>query len=63
MKISLDQDKCVGCGVCCQVCPDVFSLDEKVGTAKILRLDDEAPCIKEAMESCPVNCIKMGDGV
>jgi ferredoxin len=58
MKISLDEDKCIGCGVCCQVCADVFSLNEASGVAKVLRPDTEETCVKEAEESCPVSCIR-----
>ena len=57
MKISLDEDKCIGCGVCGQGCPDVFSLSEAAGVAKVLRPDTVEPCVKEAEESCPVSCI------
>jgi ferredoxin len=59
MKVSLDRDECIGCSVCCQVCPDVFSLDEATGIAKVLRPDTAEPCAKEAEESCPVSCIRV----
>ena len=58
MKISLDREKCIGCGVCCQVCPDVFSLDEEAGAAKVSRPESDEPCVEEATESCPVGCIQ-----
>ena len=59
VKISLNPDECIGCGVCNQVCPDVFSVDEKLGAAKILRPETDEPCAKEAKESCPVGCIQV----
>jgi ferredoxin len=59
MKVSLNPDECIGCNVCCQVCPDVFSLDETAGVAKVLRSDTTEPCAKEAEESCPVSCIRV----
>jgi ferredoxin len=59
MKIFLDEDKCIGCGVCCQVCPDVFSLNEATGVTRILRSDTAEACVKEAEESCPVSCIRV----
>jgi ferredoxin len=59
VKVSLDEDKCIGCGVCCQVCPDVFSLNETAGAARILRPDTTEPCVKEAEDSCPVSCIRV----
>jgi ferredoxin len=59
MKISLDESKCIGCGVCCQVCPDIFSLNEAAGIARVSRPDTIEPCVKEAEESCPVSCIRI----
>jgi ferredoxin len=59
MKVSLNPDECIGCSVCCQVCPDVFGLDETAGVAKVLRPDTTEPCAKEAEESCPVSCIRI----
>ena len=58
MKISLDQEKCIGCGVCCEVCPDVFSLGEEAGAAKVLRPESDELCVLEATQSCPVGCIQ-----
>jgi ferredoxin len=59
MKVSLNRDKCIGCSVCCQVCPDVFALDEAAGVAKILRSETNELCAKEAEASCPVSCIRV----
>ena len=59
MKVSLDSQKCIGCGVCCQVCPDVFSLDEAAGVAKVARPETDEPCAREAESSCPVSCIRV----
>jgi ferredoxin len=57
MKVSLNRDECIGCCVCCQVCPDVFGLDEAAGVAKVLRVETTELCAKEAEASCPVSCI------
>ena len=35
MKVSLVQEECIGCGVCCQVCPDVYGLDEAAGVSQL----------------------------
>ena len=59
VKIYLDLDKCIGCGVCNQVCPDIFSMEEVLGVAKLLRPETDEPCVKEAKEICPVACIRV----
>lgn len=59
MKVSLDTGKCIGCGVCVQVCPDVFALNEAEAIAKVLRPETDEPCVKEAENSCPVSCIRV----
>ncbi len=48
-------DECIGCGVCAQICPELFELDEETGKAKVLK--DNADCAQEAADSCPVNAI------
>ena len=59
MKISLNLDECIGCGVCNKVCPDVFGVEETLGVSKILRPETDDPCAEEAQESCPVGCIRV----
>jgi ferredoxin len=54
-KIKLDKEKCIGCGACIAVCPDVFALDGDKAKAKKAKSDKE--CVKEATDSCPVQAI------
>ena len=53
-------NRCIGCGKCAGLCPDVFSMT-KSGVAKAK--DMEVPSgdvsdAKEAMVSCPVDAIE-----
>lgn len=60
MSLSIDEGICIGCGVCMQVCPDVFKLDEDKGKGTIIKPDffkEESDCVKKAQDSCPVGCI------
>ena len=60
MEVGVDFDKCIGCGVCMQVCPEVFGLDEESGKAVLLnyeRSDDNMDIVKEAADSCPIGCV------
>jgi len=56
MRVTVDENECIGCGVCAQICPDVFILDEEAGVSKVIR-PEGADCAREAAESCPVTCI------
>ena len=53
----VDQDLCVGCGLCEQVCPDVFEMtDEGKATVKA-GADEGAACVQDAIDQCPVEAI------
>nr|WP_321499235.1 ferredoxin [uncultured Dethiosulfovibrio sp.] len=56
MRVSIDGERCIGCGVCVQICPDAFTLDEAKGIARVIR-PEGADCVHEAKDSCPVCCI------
>ena len=56
MRVSLDKNACIGCGVYVPTCPDVFSMDEAAGVSKVINAGG-SPCAKEAADSCPVGCI------
>lgn len=53
--LKIDQEKCIGCGACQSICPEVFEMD--INNQVILKSDKKVDCIKEAIESCPVNAI------
>ena len=55
VKIAVDKNKCVGCGLCTSVCAEVFEIG-KDGKANV-KAQKDLPCVKEAIESCPVEAI------
>jgi len=56
MKVKINTEECIGCGVCAQICPEVFELDEDAGKARVIR-PEGSECAHEASDSCPVSCI------
>jgi len=60
-KPVVEQDECVGCGNCEEVCPEVFRLNED-GVAEVHDPEGAAEDkIRDAIESCPVQCISWVD--
>jgi len=57
-QVAIDQEECLGCEACVEICPDVFGFDIDVGKAYvILEEDGDRECIEEAVGSCPAGCI------
>ncbi|OIP66269.1 MAG: ferredoxin [Nitrospirae bacterium CG_4_9_14_3_um_filter_53_35] len=63
MKPVIDQETCIGCGGCAEICPAVFQLNEEMEKAEVI---DEggceiAGCCEAAAENCPVSAISLMD--
>lgn len=70
MRVTIDREGCIECGVCEATCPDIFELkdNEKARIVPGCRVDgqpavgevsdDQAACAKTAESSCPVSVIK-----
>jgi len=56
----VNKEKCIGCGLCVTLCPDVFEIGEdgKSQTIKDADFGKNEKCIKEAKEGCPVSAIE-----
>ncbi len=52
--VTVNQDTCIGCGLCVSICPDGFEMKDGKAHAK-----KKAACSKDAAESCPVEAIKL----
>jgi len=61
MKASVDKSTCLGCGVCVDVCPDVFELDEEgMAKSKVDEVPAEAEsACRDAAEQCPDSAIQI----
>ena len=59
MRAYVDQDLCIGCGLCPSVAPDVFEMnDDGKASAVSDTTDENRDAVKEAIESCPVSAIR-----
>jgi ferredoxin len=56
--VSINQETCIGCGACEATCPNAFEM--KDGKAHVKRGQEKSklPCVKEAVDGCPVSAIK-----
>ena len=58
MKITVDLDTCIGCGLCAQMAPDTYEMDGDKAIVKGGDIpEDKAEEAKSAAEQCPVNAI------
>ena len=59
MKAIVDKNLCIGCGLCVEVCPEVFEMgDDNKAQAKVSPVPSnaESSC-REAADQCPVSAI------
>lgn len=52
----VDQSTCIGCGLCAQLCPKVFAMQDD-GKSKAVNPDGDNDCAQNAIDSCPVKAI------
>ena len=54
MKVIVDEEVCIGCETCTELCPEVFRMDEMKEKAEVIQSEGGSEsCIEEAMEACP----------
>ena len=62
MNVRIDKEACVGCGLCADMCPDVFAMEEdKAVVSAQPSNDQQAACGREAADQCPVSAILVAD--
>lgn len=61
MKAIVDQDTCIGCGMCIDICPEIFKYNDEDKSESILDEipDDLKDKADEAAQICPVEAITL----
>ena len=59
MKVTIDTETCIGCGVCVSVAPDIFEIGEdgKAHVKENPNIDESL--VQSAAEQCPTQAIKI----
>jgi ferredoxin len=61
-RVTIDEDECIGCGSCEEICPEVFKLNEETEKAEVIKPEGgPEDLIQEAIDTCPVSCIHWED--
>lgn len=59
--VIIDEELCIGCGRCEEICPAVFHLNESKGKSDVIDADacEFVGCCEAAAENCPVEAISL----
>ncbi len=60
MKVRVNPDECISCGLCIDLCPNVFEWDEDE-MARAIKPEvpeGEEDCVEDAIEQCPTGAIE-----
>ena len=57
--IRIDEDECIGCESCVELCPAAFQMDSSGDKAVVVNEDCTDDCVEEAIDTCPVDCISL----
>ncbi|WP_290919025.1 ferredoxin [Halodesulfovibrio sp.] len=56
-KLRIDEDECIGCESCVELCPSAFEMNADGDKAIVINEDCTDDCVEEAIDTCPVSCI------
>lgn len=60
--ITINEELCIGCGTCVEICPEVFELNETIEKAVVKNPKGCSQCnCEEAINNCPVSAISWAE--
>ena len=60
MRVTVNEEECIGCGLCAETCPEVFELKDDKAIVKMEEVPEKlAESCREAAEECPVEAIQV----
>lgn len=60
MHVGVNEELCTGCGLCEDICPEVFNIDNNISRVLVETVPAEVEdSCKDAMEQCPTDAISI----
>jgi ferredoxin len=62
MKATVDKDSCLGCGLCPEICPEVFEMQGDKAVVQVDKVSEGAEdSCRDAAQQCPAEAIKISE--
>ena len=62
MRANVDQDLCIGCGLCVSIAPEVFEMNaDGKAIAVADTTETNGASVQSAIDGCPVSAISQGE--
>ena len=62
MQVIVNQDLCIGCGICANMCPSCFEMKDDMKSYVVEDCDCSAEeCCEQATSACPVQAIEISE--
>lgn len=58
VEVWIDEDACTACGLCEDICPEIFEMDDIAMVKEEANINEFEEEIKEAVEECPTEAIQ-----